>query len=85
VDTDVMPMVAIRIAALVCGIASAAGHAGLVMPGPRNSNDRFLPEFGDSTQCNCVRADPGQRVCGWHCPRSPLSACRCCCVHRGTG
>ena len=58
----------LRAAALAASVAMCAAHAGLMIPGPRNADDRFLPEFGYATECNCgnglykVRPPPGGQI-----------------------
>lgn len=55
----------LRALMLATSAATCAAHAGLMIPGPRNADDRFLPEFGYSSECNCgnglykVRPAPG--------------------------
>ena len=50
-----MRLVQVVIAGIV---ASVAGHAGMVSPTSRNSNDRFLPDFqggkSPDTPCTCA-------------------------------
>ena len=46
-------MLLLRTAALAALVDACAAHAGLMVPEPRNSNDRFLPDFGYATECNC--------------------------------
>ena len=58
----------LRAAALAASVAVCAAHAGLMIPGPRNADDRLLPEFGYATECNCgnglykVRPPPGGKI-----------------------
>ena len=43
----------LRALTLAASALTCAAHAGLMIPGPRNADDRFLPGFGYTSECNC--------------------------------
>ena len=57
-------MATMRLVATAALVASAAGHAGLIIPTTRNSIDRLAPGFsvdglGLSTPCTCADRGTG--------------------------